>query len=287
MKIERVRKNASQFGWPAALGSLAVGAANRVLFLRILRCMRITSVTPSFPTVDARYKGGFLDETAIRRLGGDPLLDMSESFISEALSKGDRCYGFLDGDRLINFGWYSLTPTKMSEELQFRFPDGYIYLYKAFTHPDYRGQRLHGIGTLRALEEYLARGFRGIVCHVHSNNFASLRSSYRMGFVDIGSIGLARVFSRYVIRPDRECRTFGVSVVTGLGGSFKTESRAVGSDEPSKRSFRGTGAAQQVASRWPDAPQPQPPVPSGATAAHHRRPPPALSRERRAVPGVG
>jgi len=57
----------------------------------------------------------------------------------------------------------------------------YVYMYKAFTVERYRGQRLHAIGVTQSLVRFGSMGYRGLLCYVESNNFDSLKSSYRMG----------------------------------------------------------------------------------------------------------
>jgi hypothetical protein len=88
------------------------------------------------------------------------------------------------------------------------FDDRYIYMYKGFTHVEHRGQRLHAIGMTRALEAYLARGYKGIVSYVEWNNFASLRSCYRMGYTGFGSIIVARILGRYIIHASSGCKPY-------------------------------------------------------------------------------
>jgi hypothetical protein len=83
-------------------------------------------------------------------------------------------------------------------------------MYKGFTHPQYRGQRLHAVGMNLALREYLNRGYRGLVSYVESNNFSSLKSVYRLGYRDIGSIAVWKAFGRPVMVRSRECRKFGL-----------------------------------------------------------------------------
>jgi hypothetical protein len=146
-----------------------------------------------------------------------PQYEISKKFLDRALAKSDECYGFLHGNVLASYGWYSNKPTEIEPpDLVLHFDNQYTYMYKSFTHIDYRGQRLHAIGMTRALDAYLARGHKGIVSYVEWNNFSSLKSCYRMGYTDFGNIYVARLFNRYLFHSDAGCRryAFGLECVT-------------------------------------------------------------------------
>jgi hypothetical protein len=138
---------------------------------------------------------------------------MPESFLDGALAKGDACYGILDGANLAAYGWYATTPTAIDPpDLRLHFNPEYVYMYKGFTHTRYRGQRLHAVGMTKALGAYLARGYKGMVSYVEANNFASLKSVYRMGYTDFGRITLARLAGRYLARSSQGCAPYGFRV---------------------------------------------------------------------------
>lgn len=211
-QLARIRKTAGDFGWPAALQAVAQGAVNRVAYFRVLKCVQVNDVDPRYLAIDPRFQHGFLDETTLRRFGGDPRYDLSPEFLDEALAKGDECYGILEGDRLASFGWYSAVPTKICDDLRFCFDRRYVYMYKGFTDPEYRGQRLHALGMTSALQQLRERGAEGLVSYVYANNFDSLRSCYRMGYTDVGQIYCLRAGDRYWIHADASCRRAGISV---------------------------------------------------------------------------
>lgn len=208
----RIRKTAVDFGWPAALQAVAQGAVNRVVFFRVLKCVQVSEVDPRYLAIDPRFEHRFLDAATLRRFSEDPKYDLSPEFLDEALGKGDQCYGILDGDRLASFGWYSVVPTKISDDLRFHFDPRYVYMYKGFTDPDYRGQRLHALGMTWALKLLRERGAEGLVSYVDATNFDSLRSCYRMGYRDVGQLYCLRAGERYWIRADAGCRKAGVSL---------------------------------------------------------------------------
>jgi RimJ/RimL family protein N-acetyltransferase len=81
-------------------------------------------------------------------------------------------------------------------------PANAAYMYKAFTHPDYRGRRLYGVGMALALKALAERGITKLVTTVHTNNFASLSSCRRLGYQRIGRFWtLGRGHRRWAIKP--------------------------------------------------------------------------------------
>jgi hypothetical protein len=100
----------------------------------------------------------------------------------------------------------------MTDDLRFHFDPDYVYMFKGFTLPAYRGQRLHAIGMARALEGYAELGSKGILSYVESNNFASLRSCRRMGYEDIGTIVISKLGGRHYSFESPGCREYALRV---------------------------------------------------------------------------
>ncbi len=208
--IEKVRLNVRRYGLANTLYDLTLRTANSVVLCKVLRGVSIERVEPEFLNCPGKYTPRFLSESLIRDLARSPENEMPEGFVEEALGKGDECYGICDGDRLAAYGWYSHKPTRMEpSDLLLHFNDEYVYMYKGFTHERYRGERLHAIGMTMALKEYLAKGFKGLVSYVESNNFSSLKSCFRMGYIQFGSVYVVKVFGRYASYRTGGCDKFG------------------------------------------------------------------------------
>lgn len=210
MEANELVRNIKAFGLTKTLEDLALRAVNRATFFKILKGVKIEKVDPKFLQCDKKYRGLFLDPVMLREFAKDPQNELSEAFLQQAFEKGDQCYGFLDGDVLASYGWYSKQPTEIEPpELVLHFSDQYIYMYKGFTQVNHRGQRLHAVAMTRALESYLSRGYRGIASYVEWNNFGSLRSCYRMGYTDFGNIVAARIRGRFFVHSDAGCKPLG------------------------------------------------------------------------------
>jgi hypothetical protein len=159
-----------------------------------------------------RFRFTNLDETDLLTFAQIDEYELTADFVRQALAKGDECYAILDGDILASYGWYSHHPTLTnSKDLILDFDRRtYVYMYKAFTLERYRGMRLHAAGVTRNLARCQALGFQGLLSYVESNNFDSLKSSYRMGYRKCGRIHVARIAGKYLIRTEPECERYGL-----------------------------------------------------------------------------
>jgi hypothetical protein len=192
---------------------LTLKAIKSVVAFNIMRGFSIERVDPSFLRCPKRYTPMFLPERAIRAFARDPENEMPENFVEEALFKGDKCYGICDGRILASYTWYSVKPTHIRPpDLLLTFNGEYVYQYKGFTHPRFRGQRLHAMGKMMALRHYLSRGYRGLIFYVDSDDFDSLKSNFRMGSVEFGSVYVMKIFGRYLKYHSRGCKRFRFQV---------------------------------------------------------------------------
>jgi hypothetical protein len=211
VRLDQLRREIERFGTFNTAGDVSLRALNHLTPAKVLKGVRIDQVNPEFLESDARFRWESLSEATLRDVTrGHPEYEISERFLRESFAKGDECYGFLDGDVLASYGWYSNQPTAIDAPgIVLHFDQRHIYMYKGYTHVKYRGQRLHAVGMTRALQAYLAQGYRGLLSYVEWNNFASLSSCYRMGYQDIGNLYLVRLFGRYFTFADRGCGKYG------------------------------------------------------------------------------
>jgi hypothetical protein len=190
---------------------LAVRSLNQVALCKIFKVLAMNAAQPEFLDLSPEFHSEFLDDSQLREFGRDPRNDLSTEFLDAALAKGDECYGVLRGAELVSYSWYSTQPTIASDGLTIHFNSDFIYRYKGFTHPAYRGRRLHAREISRAVRDFQIRGFRGTVAYVESNNFASLRSCYRVGYRHVGNALVLGIQNRTWAWTDRACRDFGCS----------------------------------------------------------------------------
>jgi hypothetical protein len=206
---ERFLNNVKTHGLSDTIYDAAYRGVNRFTLLMVLKCVTIDAVDPGFLRNNNGYTCEFLDPEKLIDLSKNQEYQLKGDFLSEAINKGDECFAIMDGDSLASYGWYSNRPTRVNDELELHFNEQYIYMYNGFTHPNYRGKRLHAIGMTMALDHYLSRGYKGIVSWVEANNFNSLRSCYRMGYRGFGEIYVIKLFRKRLILYSKGCGDYG------------------------------------------------------------------------------
>ena len=196
----------------------AVRSAAAIAEFKILRGVFVDRPDAAF--LECRYDAKILSEAELREFARDAANEMSPEFVDAALARGDQCYAIRDGNRLAAYGWYAFGPTPIDVPgLLLQYRKGCVYMYKGFTHEDYRGQRLHAIGMTRALRHYLAAGFDGIVSYVESTNFDSLKSCFRMGYSVFGTVYVVKIFGRYSGFSTPGCEKYAFRVERVAGSS--------------------------------------------------------------------
>lgn len=154
----------------------------------ITKCLFTDTVNPRFLPLGPEYHAGFLAPSEVWRHAQDSGNDLPESFVRRALAAGDQCFAIFHGDTLANYSWYTKATNQFSATLLLDFDQRWVYQYRAFTLPAYRGRRLHAIGMTNALAACLERGDRGLLICVDASNKASLTSCLRMGYRVFGTI---------------------------------------------------------------------------------------------------
>jgi len=223
MNIQQIRESVTNVGLNATAQDIAYRGANKVTEVMILKGVVLTMATvdPKFLSDGESYRWEFLDKAALYRgLEHGARANMDEAFIDEALARGDRCYGALDGDVIASYGWYSTRPTAVTaiaDDVFLHFDSAYAYMYRGYTLSAYRGKRLHGIGMARALDAYVRDGEKGLVSCVELNNFSSLRSCYRLGYRDFGTLFCVKVAGQRHTHATKGCEAYGFHVKSASG----------------------------------------------------------------------
>ncbi|MGH8222738.1 MAG: hypothetical protein ACREQZ_07170 [Woeseiaceae bacterium] len=163
----------------------------------------------------------------------DSAYELDTRVVDEAKARGDCCVGVFAGPKLVSYSFNSRLATHIDPEFVFRFPEGWVYHFKAFTLPEWRGQRLHQFQIARVVESFAAAPpFHGLVTLVVRTNYASLasfrrlyfRPAFRFAFVGLGSNRRAAAEPPYqagaadgavLLRAPGAVETFTVAKVTG------------------------------------------------------------------------
>ncbi|HEV7279031.1 MAG TPA: hypothetical protein VGN57_02360 [Pirellulaceae bacterium] len=134
------------------------------------------------------YTFRFLTADEVALYSQDPAYELSPAMTDRARAGRDLCFAALSGDKLAAFGWYALESIEPehADGVALSYPPDVAFMYFGFTHPDFRGARLHGQTMALALQELSKRGVTKLVSMVGWTNDASLKSCWRLGYQDLG-----------------------------------------------------------------------------------------------------
>lgn len=132
----------------------------------------------------------FLSPDEIDSYAKDASYYLDPSLAAGVRAGRELCFAALAGDRLAAFGCYSLESVEPEHAAgaAMSFPADVAYMSYGFTHPDFRGARLHGLVMGLALKQLAERGVTKLVSIVGWTNWASLKSCYRLGYVNAGTM---------------------------------------------------------------------------------------------------
>jgi hypothetical protein len=137
---------------------------------------------------DPKFNFRFLTADEVARYAADPGYFMDPRHAERVRQGRDLCFAALDGDRLAAFGCYMLgaNEAEFAAGAAMSYPPDVAYMAYGFTHPDYRGARLHSYIMAMPLQELSKRGINSFVSLVGWTNVASLKSCWRLGWIDVG-----------------------------------------------------------------------------------------------------
>ena len=151
------------------------------------------------PTREADVR--VLEREDLQRYSRESAYEISAAFVDGIADRDDLCLGaFVDGG-LAAYRFFALRPTAIDAHLRFHVPPRWIYAYKAFTLPAWRGNRLHRELFVRSLP-VVARWIGGLepplgfVTLVMSDNPSSAAALRRLGFGQVDSFSVLRVRRR-------------------------------------------------------------------------------------------
>ncbi len=172
---------------------------------------------------DSRLTFRFLTPEDIRKFSGDTSNELNDSFADRIEAGQHLCFAAIaaepSGDlRLAAYAWFS--PHKVEAEynvgkhkntgIDFSYPDHVVFMYKGFTHPDFRGRGFYGMVNGLALRGLADRGITHILSTMDWTNNAARRSCRRLGFVELG-LACRWGWGRWMhTKLPRVCRSLGI-----------------------------------------------------------------------------
>src|SRR5262249_41730315 len=128
--VSTLERNVHSHGYRAAMYDVVIRGANAFVIWKNLQCIVILEPDPKCAVVVPRLRYVKLDRQTLLSYADKPEYELPEAFVSDALEKGDECHAILHGDDLASYGWYSVKPTLINDELWLHFNPSYVYMYK-------------------------------------------------------------------------------------------------------------------------------------------------------------
>jgi CelD/BcsL family acetyltransferase involved in cellulose biosynthesis/ribosomal protein S18 acetylase RimI-like enzyme len=188
-RIGQFADDCRRFGVRAGASGLAYRLIRRSCRLTIAHVLRldVTELAPQLrlpPDFECRW----LTADEVRAFASDAANDLEDSLADRVNDGRNFCFGVLCNRRLVNYCWYSLGA--ISKEHSFgaglALPTDTLFLYKAFTDPDFRGRHFHPSAVSRVVHEFAKRGISRVVALVENDNWPSLHSHAKLGFRRVG-----------------------------------------------------------------------------------------------------
>ena len=156
----------------------------------------------------------FLTPAEVEAFAQDPANEFVPSHVEKAHAGTALCFAALVDGRLASYGWYTLGRAFAigDNNLFMRGPSNAAYMHSGFTHPDFRGRRLHGIGMGRALLALSDRGVNALLSDVDWSNHASLKSCSRLGYRMLGNLYSIGQGKRQFVSTPEAARKLGVTI---------------------------------------------------------------------------
>jgi ribosomal protein S18 acetylase RimI-like enzyme len=190
--IDRAGDMRERYGTPGVARWMLNKAMVKGLSLDLVHVLSLVPEEVDAPELDGTITMRFLTPDEVRRFSSDPAYQLPESFVARAEGGLDFCFGALQGDRLANYGWYAIRSVEAEHAAgaQMGLPDDIAYMYKGFTHPDFRGRRIYGACMSAALDALGDRGIGRFVSMVYWSNEPALRSVEHLGYRRLGLLAV-------------------------------------------------------------------------------------------------
>ncbi len=178
------RGRVRRFGVRSALEHAAWRRLHSVSGYAAYRCLELpVGVAPAAPPALAEAECREVGLREMADYADDAVYELDPGFIPQAIARGDCCMGVFAAGRLVSYSFNSGCAIGFHPVLRYRLPPGWIYHFKAFTVPAWRGRRLHALGVAAAVRKFATRpAYNGLATLVIEANHSSLRSFERLGF---------------------------------------------------------------------------------------------------------
>lgn len=232
-KIQRLRETYSRFGFRSVVRSIIDRFGRMAFGMQVVEVVWLDSDGLKLNLdADPKFEFRFLKAEEVAGFATDPANDLDAGMADRAAGGRDLCFAALCDGRLAAYGWYALDSIEAEHNfgVAMSYRSTVAYMYKGFTHPEFRGARLHGLGMGLALRNLAMFGVSSLVSTVGWTNDASMKSCDRLGYERLGRIVTTGGDSFRLIRVPKAAKKRGVrfgSKATGRATNGKRRPTSV------------------------------------------------------------
>lgn len=176
------------------LHSLVYRALRKVMTLDVTIVVWLDREHLVLPKVDPEFTFRFLTLSDVARLAANPANDLPAGLASRIRSGRDFCFAAFAGDGLASYAWFALGSIEAEHHrgpqpksgVAVSFPPTVAFMYKGFTHPDFRGRQLYGAVVGQGLVALASRGVVSVLSTMDWTNAAARAGLGRIGFEELG-----------------------------------------------------------------------------------------------------
>lgn len=175
---------------------------NKLITLKIFHCIVIKSnmIKRKYYDSNNQFQLTIFEPNFWDRFANLDDYKLNKDYLDKACGKNDMCFGFFDNGYIASYTWYATKTSDMFDgDLKIKFSDEYVLAHRTFTHPNYRGRRLHALGIAQGLKLLSRDNYKGILGIVEANNFSSLKGISHFGNEEFGIIFCLKILKKYHI----------------------------------------------------------------------------------------
>ena len=197
MSILQVVQMSRRYGFGAGLHWLGYRLAQHVMRCDVTHLMRINCDRVRMPEhKETKFSFRFLTADEILEFSRDPSNDLDPSLCNRVRSGRDYCFAALCGTRLAAYAWYALGSIEAEHNrgtdpacgVAVSYPSDMAFMYKGFTHPEFRGQKLYAMTMGLAVFHLNRLGVSTVITTTDWTNWPALDSCRQLGYQYLGRI---------------------------------------------------------------------------------------------------
>lgn len=132
------------------------------------------------------------------------LNNLARDRIALFFADGSKCLGVFHHEELIGYSWCHYRNHKFPFFAYSLEVSNGVYIGPDFVLPEYRGNRIHGFALTNIFAMLFKEGHRNVWSAVLSNNYASIKGLFTVGFILQKQIKVIRIFKSIVRKSIRD-----------------------------------------------------------------------------------